>query len=275
MAGERVEKARIDALLRAKDRELSQAMLRASTRARKQVAQVARATRANGGAARLRAGWVKPPPAHIVRAVGRVIGGGIGRAIRGGRGGAPMAARAPGGARPVGNRGGVSFHFKMGQTGSVGSAVAHQSYIERDGACDASFGNIHETYEERCRLWRALGPRSQPLGTRSERARGLHWSAEAAREWDRIGQGVESYLEVENVGPVDAECVREVLEELRLEAGLTASDRTPDGSRRRCAPRSSRLETMNPNGTRRRNGLSMRSRMHCGKCVRMCDNRRG
>ena len=436
-----------------------------------------------------------------------------------------MAARAAGGSRPVGNRGGVSFHYKLGQTGSVGAAVAHQSYIERDGACVASFGNIHESYEERCRLWRALGDRTvkrrgcvritaeaseelkqlvqenalrwaeegripvrmahqiarmgplywdqrdrkgeaklvkvwtqdaedpdrfitlirgapgwrpeepdpddeekttktrgasalprgirvfqprqmilqrrivmelahelpleaqeralwgwcertlgdagctwravihQPEGRndprnwhahivyttaavgreintdgrdtgrfefeasnampkmvgvgvildgngpkkrhgvrdlvrtwragvaeeqnaepqragvdkrydpRSYREQGidldatthhgasrsaleasgrgaLHWSAETAREWDRIGQGVESYLEVENVGPVDAECVREVLEELRLEAGLTASGRTPDGSRRRCAPRSSRLETMNPIGTR-------------------------
>ena len=71
-----------------------------------------------------------------------------------------MAARAAGGSRPVGNRGGVSFHYKMGQTGSVGAAVAHQSYIERDGACVTSFGNIHESYEERCRLWRALGDRT-------------------------------------------------------------------------------------------------------------------
>ena len=286
----------------------------------------------------------------------------------------------------------------MGQAGSVAAAVAHQSYIERDGACVASFGNIHESHEERCRPWRALGdrtvqrrryvritadandglkqlvqenalrwaeegripvrvahqiarlgplywdqkdrkgeaklvkvwthdaddhyafmtllrgvpgwrpaepdpddddeekkgdarrvdvpqaggrsrrddaPRSQPLGTRSERARGAALECGGRREWDRIGQGVESYLEVEDEGPVDAECVREVLEALRLEAGLTASNRTPDGSRRRCAPRSSRLETMNRNGTRRRNGLSMRSRMHGGKCVRVCDNRRG
>ena len=54
MAGEGHEKSRIDALLRAEDRELSQAMSDASTRARKQAAQVARATRANGGGARLR-----------------------------------------------------------------------------------------------------------------------------------------------------------------------------------------------------------------------------
>ena len=67
-----------------------------------------------------------------------------------------MPARATAGARPVGNRGGVSFHFEMSRTGSVGAAVAHQSYIERDGACVASFGNIHHSYEERCRLWRAL-----------------------------------------------------------------------------------------------------------------------
>ena len=103
----------------------------------------------------------------------------------------------------------------------------------------------------------------------------LHWSAEAAREWNRIAQGVKPYLEVEKVGRVDGERVREVLEERRLEAGLTASDRTPDGSHRCCAPRSSRLETMNRNGTRRRNGSSMRSRMHGGKCVRACDIRRG
>ena len=96
-----------------------------------------------------------------MRAVGRIIEGGIGRAIRGG---ARMAAREAGGSRPVGNRGGVSFHIKMGRTGSVGPAVAHQSYIERDGACVASFGNIHETYEERCRLWRALGERTVQRG---------------------------------------------------------------------------------------------------------------
>ena len=56
----------------------------------------------------------------------------------------------------------------------------------------------------------------------------LHWSAEASREWDRITQSVESYLEVEHVGPVDVERVREVLEELRFEAGLTASDASPE-----------------------------------------------
>ena len=61
MAGARAERARIDALLRAKDRELSQAMSRASTRARMQAVQVARATRANGGGARLKAAWIKPP----------------------------------------------------------------------------------------------------------------------------------------------------------------------------------------------------------------------
>ena len=157
MAGEQAEKARIDALLRAEHQELSQAMARATTRTRKQAAQVAQVTRANGGGARLNAAWVKPPPAHVVRGIGRVIGGAVGGAMRGG---ARMAARAAGGSRPVGNRGGVSFHYKMGQTGSVGAAVAHQSYIERDGACVASFGNIHESYEERCRLWRALGERT-------------------------------------------------------------------------------------------------------------------
>ena len=110
MAGEGREKVRINALLRAEDRELSQAMARARTRTRQQVAQVARATRAQGGGARLRAAWVKPPTAHVVRAVGRVIGGAIGPAIRGG---ARMVAC---GARAVGNRDGVSFHFTMGQT---------------------------------------------------------------------------------------------------------------------------------------------------------------
>ena len=59
----------------------------------------------------------------------------------------------------------------------------------------------------------------------------LHWSAEASREWDRITQSVESYLEVEQVGPVDAERVFAVLEELRFEAGLIASDASPDGVR--------------------------------------------
>ena len=64
MAGARAERARIDALLRAEDRELSQAMSRASTRTRKQAVQVARATRANVGGARLKAAWIKPPGAR-------------------------------------------------------------------------------------------------------------------------------------------------------------------------------------------------------------------
>ena len=55
----------------------------------------------------------------------------------------------------------------------------------------------------------------------------LHWSAEASREWDRITQSVESYLEVEHVGPVDVERVREVLEELRFEAGTDRVRRKP------------------------------------------------
>ena len=55
----------------------------------------------------------------------------------------------------------------------------------------------------------------------------LHWSAKASREWDRITQSVESYLEVEHVGPVDVERVREVLEELRFEAGTDRVRRKP------------------------------------------------
>ena len=179
MADEGREKARIDALLRAEDRALAQAMGGARTRTRRQVARVARETRAHGGGARLKAAWVKPPPVHVVRAVGRVIGGGIGQAIRRG---ARMAARAAGGARPVGNRGGVSFHFEMSRTGSVGAAVAHQSYIERDGACVASFGNTHHSYEERCRLWRALGERTV------QRRRCIRFTADANGELKMLVQ---------------------------------------------------------------------------------------
>jgi len=38
-------------------------------------------------------------------------------------------------------------------------AAQHQAYIERDGACVASFGNIAQAYEERTRVWQALGDR--------------------------------------------------------------------------------------------------------------------
>ena len=64
-------------------------------------------------------------PRRTARSITRAVSSGIRDGMRSG-------ARTGGGARaratnarqhPVGNRGGVAFHFKMGQTGSVGAAT--------------------------------------------------------------------------------------------------------------------------------------------------------
>ena len=106
----------------------------------------------------------------------------------------------------------------------------------------------------------------------------LHWSVEASREWDRITQSVESYLEVEHVGPVDVERVREVLEELRFEAGLTASDASPE---RRAGHANTSLGGRAGRKVKRRNAIPQRScsstpsRTHAERCAPVCGNRRG
>ena len=124
----------------------------------------------------------------MVRAVGRVIGGGIGQAD-------------PSRSADGGTRGGRERDLwetavacrsisRCRETESVGAAVAHQSYIERDGACVASFGNIHHSYEERCRLWRALWANAPYRG---EAASGsptdAEWRAENARAGERVAVG--------------------------------------------------------------------------------------
>ena len=139
-------------------------MSNAQSRTRRNAATVAREMRASGGGSRLVNASMRPPSSYLARSLARAVALGVKDGLRGGArsGGARGGARARGSSatqRPVGNKGGVTFHFKMGQTGSVGAARAHQSYIERDAACVASFGNIDESYEERCRLWKALGDR--------------------------------------------------------------------------------------------------------------------
>ena len=76
-------------------------------------------------------------------------------------------------------------------------------------------------------------PTTAPADRRSKRAHGARCTGTRRPHASGIGSrtGVESYLEAQGVGLVDGERVREVLEELRLEAGLTASDGHPDGAR--------------------------------------------
>ena len=57
--------------------------------------------------------------------------------------------RAPG-------RGTHTIHFALSQSHSPAESKRRQRYIERDGACAASFGNIGDTEEERDRLWGQL-----------------------------------------------------------------------------------------------------------------------
>ena len=52
-----------------------------------------------------------------------------------------------------------TFHFRLGETHNPSVAHAHQSYIEREQACVASFGTIADTQAERERVWDAMGER--------------------------------------------------------------------------------------------------------------------
>ena len=70
-------------------------------------------------------------------------------------------------------RGTHTIHFALAQTGSARDAVEHQKYIERDGACVASMGNIADTPEERQRLWRELEARAVKRAGRIELGRGI------------------------------------------------------------------------------------------------------
>ena len=54
------------------------------------------------------------------------------------------------------NCGTHTIHFALSQSHSPSQAKRRQRYIERDGACAASFGNIGDTEEERDRLWAEL-----------------------------------------------------------------------------------------------------------------------
>ena len=47
-------------------------------------------------------------------------------------------------------------HFRLNQTPSGENAARHQHYIEREGACVASFGNISPHKSERVRFWKEI-----------------------------------------------------------------------------------------------------------------------
>lgn len=115
---------------------------RANTkRAMRETLQHARQTDRARCARSLRIAWSRLPPKRRRREGG---GGGGRRCVH--------LGRSP-------NRGTHTIHFALSQTHSARDAVRHQRYIERDGACVASFGNIADTLAERERVWRALEER--------------------------------------------------------------------------------------------------------------------
>ena len=155
MTTSQCEAHRVQALLRAEDRELAQALIQAQARTRRNAASVGRSMREGNAAVRIRQALMRPSSSYVAGAIEQATTPVFATdcaedaCTRGGRGGRGVQ-------RPVGNKGGVTFHFGLSRKGSVGTAVAHQCYVERDEACVASFGNFHERYEERCRLWKTF-----------------------------------------------------------------------------------------------------------------------
>ena len=70
-----------------------------------------------------------------------------------------MTRPSTGAGRPNTGRG-VTFHFQLSEAHSAERGASHQKYIEREGACAASFGTVGDTIEERCDAWREIDARS-------------------------------------------------------------------------------------------------------------------
>ena len=71
------------------------------------------------------------------------------------------------------NRGTHTVHFALSESHSPSQAQRRQRYVERDGACAASFGNIGDTEEERDRLWRELAEQGVARSGRIELGPGI------------------------------------------------------------------------------------------------------
>ena len=135
-------------------RETEQSLRNAHKRTRSAVAAVLAEQRHNGAAAltAVPRAWARSPSSLTNAAL--ATAGSTGWSMRSGSG-----ATAPlGGAQDPRHS---TFHFRLGETHNPSVAHAHQSYIEREQACVASFGTIADTQAERLRVWDAIGQHSR------------------------------------------------------------------------------------------------------------------
>ena len=153
MATDRQGYARAMRELRQADRELASDLRKAQWGTKRAVARVAAQMRRvdRQAGARLRTAWRRPPSGRIKLGLGRMPWPRI--RMRGPHGG----AKGPGG---TAGRAPDTFHFNLSETRGGSVAVSHQRYIERDEACVESFGTLADEFEERCRLWDAIGQRT-------------------------------------------------------------------------------------------------------------------
>ena len=136
--------------------EEEQALRHASARTRRAVSAVLAEQReadSSFGAGGVAGAWERPPSATIAAC------------IRASRNSAWSGGRAGRGAStPMGSAADPrhsTLHFALSQSHGAGAAQAHQRYIEREGACIASFGNLADSQAERVGLWDAIGDRAQ------------------------------------------------------------------------------------------------------------------
>ena len=137
------ERAEVLSYIRERDKEASRALRKASVRTLKAIRSAHRQIeKQNPGQARgfIRAtrSYASPPPRgkYALTAVGR------GRKLS-------KDGTSPG-------PGVKTVHFQLNQTASGEAASRHQHYIEREGACASSFGNIDPHRSERARFWREI-----------------------------------------------------------------------------------------------------------------------
>ena len=150
------ERAQLLAEIRKHDRELARDMSEVRLRTLRAVAATARSNRQAGRTARnveriIRGAWRRPPTPGFQDAIRRSLGS---RRV------APRG-RARRDATRHGAHTTTSVHFKIEQCASGSHSARHQRYIERDGACVASFGNLARTLSDREQLWHAISERTR------------------------------------------------------------------------------------------------------------------
>ena len=97
----------------------------------------------------LKAAWSRGPSERLGTALRSAF-------PRGGTGGGGGGGRASEGGAQQGSQTRRSGVFALSKCSSGHAAAVNQAYIERDGACVASFGNIAEDFDERVRVWEEM-----------------------------------------------------------------------------------------------------------------------